>query len=92
MDESKFAGWALVLSAPAPGKSRVHACATRTYTSSGESADSSTLGAAVGPEPPSRGTSLQGDSVILSPVKIRDVYSRGLRDELTLSMSLYKKR
>lgn len=55
-------------------------------------ADSSTLGAAVRPEPPSRGTSLQGDSVILSPVKIRDVYSRGLRDELTLSVSLYKKR
>lgn len=42
-------------------------------------ADSSTLGAAVRPEPLSTGTGLQGDSVILSPVKIRDVYLRGLR-------------
>lgn len=44
-------------------------------------ADSSTLGAAVRLEPPSTGTGLQDDSVILSPVKIRDVYPRGLRDE-----------
>lgn len=58
MDEGQSAGWALVLSAPAPGKSRVHACATRTHTSPGESADSSTLGAAVRPEPPSTGTGL----------------------------------
>lgn len=68
----------------------MHARAARTHTSPGESADSSTLGASVRPEPPSTG--LQGDSVILSPVKIRDVYPRGLRDEFTLSMSVYQRR
>lgn len=37
-DEGQSAGCALVLSALASGKSRVHACAARTHTSPGESA------------------------------------------------------